>query len=131
MIRRPPRSTLFPYTTLFRSDRHELSGAGTGLRGIHAARKNLPLGSDLGGSGGSQALLRAARHNQRHDHVWRLPVSIYGIPEPRPRQAWRPGAGFQPAGESAVRLYAVRDVPLAAPAKPPAHSAAGGRAALP
>src|SRR5256885_1977562 len=24
MIRRPPRSTLFPYTTLFRSPRHEL-----------------------------------------------------------------------------------------------------------
>src|SRR5260370_6301344 len=24
MIRRPPRSTLFPYTTLFRSDRHAL-----------------------------------------------------------------------------------------------------------
>src|SRR2546427_7273605 len=24
MIRRPPRSTLFPYTTLFRSHRHEL-----------------------------------------------------------------------------------------------------------
>src|SRR3712207_9574232 len=24
MIRRPPRSTLFPYTTLFRSDLHEL-----------------------------------------------------------------------------------------------------------
>src|SRR3712207_8875757 len=23
MIRRPPRSTLFPYTTLFRSERHE------------------------------------------------------------------------------------------------------------
>src|SRR5687767_15706026 len=28
MIRRPPRSTLFPYTTLFRSDR--------GDRGVHA-----------------------------------------------------------------------------------------------
>src|SRR2546427_10187552 len=26
MIRRPPRSTLFPYTTLFRSDLVELSG---------------------------------------------------------------------------------------------------------
>src|SRR5258708_31156047 len=26
MIRRPPRSTLFPYTTLFRSPRHVLSG---------------------------------------------------------------------------------------------------------
>src|SRR3989475_1571924 len=28
MIRRPPRSTLFPYTTLFRSP-YELSGTGT------------------------------------------------------------------------------------------------------
>src|SRR3712207_7219971 len=26
MIRRPPRSTLFPYTTLFRSDRGRLAG---------------------------------------------------------------------------------------------------------
>src|SRR2546427_4004062 len=26
MIRRPPRSTLFPYTTLFRSHRHSLRG---------------------------------------------------------------------------------------------------------
>src|SRR3712207_7082799 len=26
MIRRPPRSTLFPYTTLFRSDRGEIIG---------------------------------------------------------------------------------------------------------
>src|SRR5256885_11581282 len=26
MIRRPPRSTLFPYTTLFRSDRHAAPG---------------------------------------------------------------------------------------------------------
>src|SRR5260221_1369227 len=39
MIRRPPRSTLFPYTTLFRSDRarHDhwdaSHGAGTGGRG--------------------------------------------------------------------------------------------------
>src|SRR5947209_15112531 len=27
MIRRPPRSTLFPYTTLFRSDDHVVDGA--------------------------------------------------------------------------------------------------------
>src|SRR3712207_7487195 len=32
MIRRPPRSTLFPYTTLFRSDRAE----------AHADRRELP-----------------------------------------------------------------------------------------
>src|SRR3712207_7447143 len=33
MIRRPPRSTLFPYTTLFRSERQTLGGdrAGIGL----------------------------------------------------------------------------------------------------
>src|SRR3989449_7153708 len=29
MIRRPPRSTLFPYTTLFRSRRHRPGGPGT------------------------------------------------------------------------------------------------------
>src|SRR5256885_3435436 len=31
MIRRPPRSTLFPYTTLFRSDSLPLPRAGLGL----------------------------------------------------------------------------------------------------
>src|SRR5256885_10003640 len=30
MIRRPPRSTLFPYTTLFRSHAVRLGGVGTG-----------------------------------------------------------------------------------------------------
>src|SRR3712207_8973094 len=30
MIRRPPRSTLFPYTTLFRSDRHGAARAAFG-----------------------------------------------------------------------------------------------------
>src|SRR5438876_10976428 len=30
MIPRPPRSTLFPYTTLFRSDRNEESAASSG-----------------------------------------------------------------------------------------------------
>src|SRR5690242_21614831 len=30
MIRRPPRSTLFPYTTLFRSERALVVAAGTG-----------------------------------------------------------------------------------------------------
>src|SRR5256885_11228610 len=28
MIRRPPRSTLFPYTTLFRSRHHDVGGGG-------------------------------------------------------------------------------------------------------
>src|SRR3712207_7027741 len=33
MIRRPPRSTLFPYTTLFRSDEVALDGGGGGHLG--------------------------------------------------------------------------------------------------
>src|SRR2546425_6269809 len=40
MIRRPPRSTLFPYTTLFRSG---LRGDGAGAdRARHEARERLP-----------------------------------------------------------------------------------------
>src|SRR3712207_7413824 len=35
MIRRPPRSTLFPYTTLFRSQRH--------MEKIKAVAKDMPL----------------------------------------------------------------------------------------
>src|SRR3712207_7589129 len=31
MIRRPPRSTLFPYTTLFRSDRDGADGSGLSI----------------------------------------------------------------------------------------------------
>src|SRR5690242_21522526 len=37
MIRRPPRSTLFPYTTLFRSRSIDLSEAGVGKEGDEAA----------------------------------------------------------------------------------------------
>src|SRR3712207_7266126 len=35
MIRRPPRSTLFPYTTLFRSERARLERAGDPLLRAH------------------------------------------------------------------------------------------------
>src|SRR4051794_41789091 len=38
MIRRPPRSTLFPYTTLFRSGRDHRDAAGHGLEGDQAER---------------------------------------------------------------------------------------------
>src|SRR3712207_8545849 len=43
MIRRPPRSTLFPYTTLFRSDQNTLDGphAKKDLRRGRAAAANI------------------------------------------------------------------------------------------
>src|SRR3989449_4545728 len=48
MIRRPPRSTLFPYTTLFRSRRARRLGLGSGpLRRARARRRGgarLPAG---------------------------------------------------------------------------------------
>src|SRR3712207_8786663 len=45
MIRRPPRSTLFPYTTLFRSDR---AGAGLAVeRGAARALEQADLAHDL------------------------------------------------------------------------------------
>src|SRR3712207_7299467 len=54
MIRRPPRSTLFPYTTLFRSDhRHELEVVGRAHRlddlGAHAATRTEHAHADAGG----------------------------------------------------------------------------------
>src|SRR3712207_8707680 len=52
MIRRPPRSTLFPYTTLFRSDPPQ-RGAGGVHRPARAAGRR--LGRDLqGGRGGAR-----------------------------------------------------------------------------
>src|SRR5438132_3542355 len=54
MIRRPPRSTLFPYTTLFRSEEHgDHGGAGEHLA---AARRRQ---GQVGGKGGLVAPRRA------------------------------------------------------------------------
>src|SRR5258705_8902138 len=55
MIRRPPRSTLFPYTTLFRSDQGRRSGA--------ARRGELRLSVDGGA--------RGARFSRDHRHFVR------------------------------------------------------------
>src|SRR2546430_8465211 len=59
MIRRPPRSTLFPYTTLFRSDR----GGGADEPGGTASAQ----GRDRGGAAGRRAALprRADREGRR------------------------------------------------------------------
>src|SRR5256885_12232458 len=46
MIRRPPRSTLFPYTTLFRSRAGELVGADVGAESGGGARASAPGAAD-------------------------------------------------------------------------------------
>src|SRR3712207_7910226 len=71
MIRRPPRSTLFPYTTLFRSeDRVDQVHGGVG--GLHVAADHrrvavdLPVGAAAGdGELGALQGLVAARHGGR------------------------------------------------------------------
>src|SRR2546430_7697665 len=45
MIRRPPRSTLFPYTTLFRSPRLRGTAPSSRRRSRDARRRRLPLRS--------------------------------------------------------------------------------------
>src|SRR5256885_12121930 len=57
MIRRPPRSTLFPYTTLFRSMR------GTARLPIFATGRLTPRGGGWPGSGGDR---KSTRLNPSH-----------------------------------------------------------------
>src|SRR2546429_7573297 len=47
MIRRPPRSTLFPYTTLFRSETPAGTGADTGTHTDAAARRRQAVDAAL------------------------------------------------------------------------------------
>src|SRR3712207_8818710 len=42
MIRRPPRSTLFPFTTLFRSQKEKYDAIFMGIRDVNNDREELP-----------------------------------------------------------------------------------------
>src|SRR3989442_15614379 len=57
MIRRPPRSTLFPYTTLFRS--HDLEARVRGLLGLEERAE--PVHARVGHARDARVELRAAR----------------------------------------------------------------------
>src|SRR3712207_8861903 len=60
MIRRPPRSTLFPYTTLFRSD-------GGRARGRHGHRREPRAGQpDRHGGGRRRAAAERRRRSEEH-----------------------------------------------------------------
>src|SRR6266581_6494206 len=64
MIRRPPRSTLFPYTTLFRSPRRQ--GA---LRGRHAEGGRLHQGVRPRGLLGRRGDRKSTRLNSSHPSI--------------------------------------------------------------
>src|SRR3989441_11175762 len=96
MIRRPPRSTLFPYTTLFRSLR---GGAAPGVRGRrlfrrdHSDRDRRAIAGDRdGGLGGAAAGPRAvARAPKDSIPAVRSLLDRRYPPVRRTRAAW-PGA---------------------------------------
>src|SRR2546422_4494783 len=59
MIRRPPRSTLFPYTTLFRSIFHQAA-----MRSVPRSVKD-PLGANENNVTGTLNVLEAARRDRK------------------------------------------------------------------
>src|SRR2546426_3452587 len=63
MIRRPPRSTLFPYTTLFRS--HQLGHAGAGRVREFEQRAVADRERLVGVGGGEQALDHGDRQDRK------------------------------------------------------------------
>src|SRR5438552_5620091 len=66
MIRRPPRSTLFPYTTLFRSPRQRRS------RGSIGAREPGRSGSDQGARFGKGVLRESRSWSRSEEHTSEL-----------------------------------------------------------
>src|SRR3990167_6947595 len=79
MIRRPPRSTLFPYTTLFRSLTSTGAGAGTVRNVRDVLRLILELArrgaeerrvGEEGRARGAPCLLKKKKGNRRFDCDW-------------------------------------------------------------
>src|SRR3712207_7942810 len=69
MIRRPPRSTLFPYTTLFRSIACAAGAARTHASGLRRADRVAPAGSVVRGARGCTdrgAALRLLGRSEEH-----------------------------------------------------------------
>src|SRR3712207_7866808 len=72
MIRRPPRSTLFPYTTLFRSRRPPDGGGGSARRDPWSRAS----GSDRNGAGGLLEV-RAGGHLRSEEYTSELQSRQY------------------------------------------------------
>src|SRR3712207_7400290 len=75
MIRRPPRSTLFPYTTLFRSVARRRALAGVARRAAVVRRGARVVGA--------ATLARALHRLARIAHAVVVGVGLVGIPEDR------------------------------------------------
>src|SRR2546426_8430547 len=66
MIRRPPRSTLFPYTTLFRSEPRFIAGSGFLRPAAHESVLRRCIHSELSLCFGSLSDRKSTRLNSSH-----------------------------------------------------------------
>src|SRR2546429_8984894 len=69
MIRRPPRSTLFPYTTLFRSPLHALRQRRAEAEGFPHRRQGAPLGARPGAGDRGGGDRKSTRLNSSHGYI--------------------------------------------------------------
>src|SRR2546426_5352828 len=86
MIRRPPRSTLFPYTTLFRSGRartlslRNLDFARGAERRRHAVERRQRLGKrpfpKIAAGDGDAQVFRSARRSEEHTSELQSPCNL-------------------------------------------------------
>src|SRR3989449_2198260 len=124
MIRRPPRSTLFPYTTLFRSSR-SANALPTGERAIIQAKK--PLTATMGISSATTPSMTPSRSVRRRE-----PLSLTLLGEQALREVHALGQLRQLAahllqlGHDLVQLGRVGAVPRRAAADALAHRPADG-----
>src|SRR2546426_10368843 len=86
MIRRPPRSTLFPYTTLFRSTRHTAEVRATARRTEHMALSRDACAETTGGTltANDESFMRVQeRPAARGAFAWRASPGELGRVMPR------------------------------------------------
>src|SRR5690348_18070453 len=69
MLRRPPRSTLFPYTTLFRSAADPSRAEGAGSRGAGPGRPRGEAGLRGGRAGPAPRDRKSTRLNSSHPSI--------------------------------------------------------------
>src|SRR3712207_9000567 len=77
MIRRPPRSTLFPYTTLFRSRRLAVHAAGRAAQGQLRREGGVLHHPWCEGLVAEDLLQRHGQHPRSEEHTSELPVRQY------------------------------------------------------
>src|SRR3546814_4742971 len=100
MIRRPPRSTrtdtLFPYTTLFRSETQEKRGMDTGLRALHpVSGEQLPVyvANFVLMNYGTGAVMAVPGHDQRSEEhtselqsLMRISYAVFCLKNKKPHK---------------------------------------------